>query len=143
MTHSFSPYLLTSSNFTSPHLTSPRVTSPLCPQAQSQFSKSKSLQEQREFLPVFSVREELLTIIHENQIVVVVGETGSGKTTQLTQYLHEGGFTDFGVVGCTQVTVFVVPHHSSSLLNTPHHSMSLLITLHHHIYIILLTTLLL
>ena len=52
---------------------------------------------------VFGVRDELLTIIHENQIVVVVGETGSGKTTQLTQYLHEGGFTDYGVVGCTQV----------------------------------------
>ena len=27
---------------------------------------------------------------------------GSGKTTQLTQYLHEAGFTQFGMVGCTQ-----------------------------------------
>jgi hypothetical protein len=31
-----------------------------------------------------------------------VGETGSGKTTQLTQYMHEEGYTDFGMVGCTQ-----------------------------------------
>ena len=98
------------------------------------------MQEQREYLPVFSVREELLTIIHENQIVVVVGETGSGKTTQLTQYLHEGGFTDFGVVGCTQVSVFVEQHHSLSLFNTPYHSLSLLNTPHHHVYMILLTT---
>lgn len=31
-----------------------------------------------------------------------MGETGSGKTTQLTQYLHEDGYTSYGMVGCTQ-----------------------------------------
>ena len=45
----------------------------------SAFSKSKSIQEQRAFLPVFSVREELLTVIREHNVVVIVGETGSGK----------------------------------------------------------------
>lgn len=35
-------------------------------------------------------------------MVVVVGETGSGKTTQMTQYLHEEGYTTYGMVGCTQ-----------------------------------------
>jgi len=35
-------------------------------------------------------------------VVVIVGETGSGKTTQLAQYLHEDGYTDMGLVGCTQ-----------------------------------------
>lgn len=34
--------------------------------------------------------------------MVIVGETGSGKTTQLTQYLHEDGYTHYGMVGCTQ-----------------------------------------
>lgn len=43
-----------------------------------------------------------MTVIRENQIVVIVGETGSGKTTQLTQYLHEDGLTEYGIVGCTQ-----------------------------------------
>lgn len=38
----------------------------------------------------------------DNSIVIVVGETGSGKTTQLTQYLHEDGYTDYGMIGCTQ-----------------------------------------
>lgn len=38
----------------------------------------------------------------DNNIVIVVGETGSGKTTQLTQYLHEDGYTGYGMVGCTQ-----------------------------------------
>jgi pre-mRNA-splicing factor ATP-dependent RNA helicase DHX38/PRP16 len=32
----------------------------------------------------------------------VVGETGSGKTTQMTQYLHEDGYTSLGLIGCTQ-----------------------------------------
>jgi HrpA-like RNA helicase len=33
---------------------------------------------------------------------VIVGETGSGKTTQLTQYLMEDGYGAFGMIGCTQ-----------------------------------------
>lgn len=70
--------------------------------AMSDFAKNKTLAEQRRFLPVYGVREELLQVIRENQVVVVVGETGSGKTTQMTQYLHEDGYTTFGVVGCTQ-----------------------------------------
>lgn len=41
-------------------------------------------------------------MIRENSIVIVVGETGSGKTTQLTQYLHEDGYTKNGMIGCTQ-----------------------------------------
>lgn len=57
---------------------------------------------QRRSLPVYSVKEELIQMIRENQVVVVVGETGSGKTTQMTQYLVEEGFTHFGCIGCTQ-----------------------------------------
>lgn len=35
-------------------------------------------------------------------MVIIVGETGSGKTTQLTQYLHEDGYSRYGMIGCTQ-----------------------------------------
>jgi len=41
-------------------------------------------------------------VIRENQVVVVVGETGSGKTTQMTQYLYEDGYAKNGIIGCTQ-----------------------------------------
>jgi midasin (ATPase involved in ribosome maturation) len=44
-----------------------------------------------------------LQVIRENPVTIVVGETGSGKTTQMTQYLHEDGYTSLGVIGCTQV----------------------------------------
>ncbi|XP_039619262.1 pre-mRNA-splicing factor ATP-dependent RNA helicase PRP16 isoform X1 [Polypterus senegalus] len=71
-------------------------------EASSEFSKKKTLLEQRQYLPIFAVRQQLLNIIRDNSIVIVVGETGSGKTTQLTQYLHEDGYTQYGMVGCTQ-----------------------------------------
>ncbi|KAI0469537.1 P-loop containing nucleoside triphosphate hydrolase protein [Xylaria cf. heliscus] len=61
-----------------------------------------SMKEQRESLPVYAFRDQLIKAVKENQILIVVGETGSGKTTQLTQYLDEAGFTNHGMVGCTQ-----------------------------------------
>lgn len=66
------------------------------------YSKRQKILEQRRFLPVYAVRQELLNIIRENSVVIIVGETGSGKTTQLTQYLHEDGYSKFGMIGCTQ-----------------------------------------
>lgn len=71
-------------------------------EATSAFAKSRTIKEQREFLPAFAVREELMRVIRDNQVIVVVGETGSGKTTQLTQFLHEDGYSTFGMIGCTQ-----------------------------------------
>lgn len=44
--------------------------------------------KQRQYLPVFACRSELLNIIRDNSIVIIVGETGSGKTTQLTQVIN-------------------------------------------------------
>lgn len=63
---------------------------------------TKSLIEQRESLPVFKLKQELMGAIHSNQVLVVIGETGSGKTTQMTQYMAEMGLTSTGMIGCTQ-----------------------------------------
>ena len=71
-------------------------------EAVSDFARSKSVKEQREYLPIFSVREALVNVIRENRITIIVGETGSGKTTQLTQFLYEEGYTSYGIIGCTQ-----------------------------------------
>jgi ATP-dependent RNA helicase DHX8/PRP22 len=58
--------------------------------------------EQRQSLPIFKLRDDLIKAVTDNQILIVIGETGSGKTTQITQYLAETGFTSRGRVGCTQ-----------------------------------------
>ena len=71
-------------------------------EASSDFAKSKTMLQQRQYLPIYAVKEELLNIIRENNVVIVVGETGSGKTTQLAQYLHEAGYSKYGMIGCTQ-----------------------------------------
>lgn len=63
---------------------------------------SLSIKEQRESLPVFKLRRQLLDAVRENQLLIAVGDTGSGKTTQLTQYLAEAGFATKGMIGCTQ-----------------------------------------
>lgn len=68
----------------------------------SEFSRGKTLKEQRQYLPAFAVRDDLMHTIRENQVTIVIGETGSGKTTQLAQFLHEDGYTNFGMIGCTQ-----------------------------------------
>uniref|UniRef100_A0A7N8XVB8 RNA helicase n=1 Tax=Mastacembelus armatus TaxID=205130 RepID=A0A7N8XVB8_9TELE len=61
-----------------------------------------SILEQRESLPIYRLKEQLIQAVHDNQILIVIGETGSGKTTQITQYLAEAGYTTRGKIGCTQ-----------------------------------------
>eukprot|EP00964_Phaeocystis_antarctica_P028937 scaffold16299_cov63-Phaeocystis_antarctica.AAC.2 len=63
----------------------------------------QTLAEVRKSLPVFPYREQIIEAVNEYQVLIIVGETGSGKTTQIPQYLHEAGYTaDNKKVGCTQ-----------------------------------------
>lgn len=62
----------------------------------------QKLTEERTKLPVFSYRQELLEAVRKYPIVIVVGETGSGKTTQIPQYLYEVGYGKAGRIACTQ-----------------------------------------
>eukprot|EP01063_Lacrimia_lanifica_P021372 TRINITY_DN2868_c0_g1_i1.p1 TRINITY_DN2868_c0_g1~~TRINITY_DN2868_c0_g1_i1.p1 ORF type:complete len:1164 (+),score=463.84 TRINITY_DN2868_c0_g1_i1:59-3550(+) len=64
---------------------------------------TSSIQEQRESLPIFTMKDQIINACKDNQCLVVIGETGSGKTTQTTQYLVEAGFSKGGKrIGCTQ-----------------------------------------
>ena len=55
-----------------------------------------------EGLPVSARVDEIVKTIQENQIVVVAGETGSGKTTQLPKMCLLAGLGDTGLIACTQ-----------------------------------------
>lgn len=55
--------------------------------SQSTFTCSQTLREQKEGLPIYRLKEQLQQAILDNRILVVIGETGSGKTTQMPQYL--------------------------------------------------------
>ncbi|KAH7826471.1 ATP-dependent RNA helicase DHX8/PRP22 [Monocercomonoides exilis] len=61
-----------------------------------------SIKEQRESLPIYQFRNALLAALSKSQMLIVIGETGSGKTTQIPQYLAEEGYTATGRVGVTQ-----------------------------------------
>lgn len=63
----------------------------------------KTISEQRSLLPIAKLKDQLMAAISSSQILIVVGETGSGKSTQMTQYLLEQGYTKGNKrIGCTQ-----------------------------------------
>ncbi|AAC22728.1 ATP-dependent helicase (hrpa) [Haemophilus influenzae Rd KW20] len=55
-----------------------------------------------ESLPVSQRKVEIQKLISEHQVIVVAGETGSGKTTQLPKMCLELGFGNLGMIGHTQ-----------------------------------------
>ncbi|XP_010915577.1 probable pre-mRNA-splicing factor ATP-dependent RNA helicase DEAH9 [Elaeis guineensis] len=62
-----------------------------------------SLERQRQRLPVYKYRTAILYLVENHATTIIVGETGSGKTTQIPQYLKEAGWAEGGrVIACTQ-----------------------------------------
>ena len=55
-----------------------------------------------ESLPITARADEIVKLIREHQVVVIAGETGSGKTTQLPKLCLAAGRGEAGLIGCTQ-----------------------------------------
>jgi ATP-dependent helicase HrpA len=55
-----------------------------------------------EELPIFTKKDEIIQAIVRNRVIVVSGETGSGKTTQLPKFCLAAGRGIDGLIGCTQ-----------------------------------------
>ncbi len=55
-----------------------------------------------ENLPILSKKDQIIDAISKHQVIIVSGETGSGKTTQLPKFCIEAGRGIDGIIGCTQ-----------------------------------------
>ena len=69
--------------------------------------RADNMIETRSQLPILQHEQEIMEAIHNNPVVVIKGDTGSGKTTQIPQFLFEAGFGDKngpypGMIGITQ-----------------------------------------
>lgn len=66
-------------------------------------NKHIPLSQQRQLLPIFRFRTQILFALETFSTVIIVSETGTGKSTQIPQYLHEAGWTSGSrCVLCTQ-----------------------------------------
>ncbi|KAL3651203.1 hypothetical protein CASFOL_004205 [Castilleja foliolosa] len=57
-------------------------------------------------LPIYARRRDILNQIYSQQVTILIGETGSGKSTQLVQFLADSGFSDHNSIVCTQPRKF-------------------------------------
>ncbi|XP_029374696.1 ATP-dependent RNA helicase DHX33 [Echeneis naucrates] len=60
------------------------------------------LEVQRKQLPIYQAKPQLLNQLRQLHSAILIGETGSGKTTQIPQYLYEAGIGRQGMVAITQ-----------------------------------------
>ncbi|XP_036215219.2 probable ATP-dependent RNA helicase kurz [Bactrocera oleae] len=65
--------------------------------------RDADVQAARLKLPILGEEQEIMETINENQIIIVAGETGSGKTTQIPQFLYEAGYAQNNkIIGITE-----------------------------------------
>ncbi|XP_075484827.1 putative pre-mRNA-splicing factor ATP-dependent RNA helicase DEAH4 [Primulina tabacum] len=58
--------------------------------------------ESKARLPILLFEEKIAETVDNNPVAVIIGETGSGKSTQLSQILHRKGYTRSGCIAVTQ-----------------------------------------
>ncbi|MEE4265397.1 MAG: ATP-dependent RNA helicase HrpA, partial [Desulfobacteraceae bacterium] len=73
-------------------------------------------------LPIVTRREDIIAAIQKHQVVIISGETGSGKTTQLPKFCIEAGRGIDGLIGCTQprrIAAITVAQRIAAEMNEP------------------------
>ncbi|XP_059177423.1 probable ATP-dependent RNA helicase DHX34 isoform X2 [Physella acuta] len=68
-------------------------------QQKLKFQKLIKIRKDQRSLPIFHYKEKILELVKQHQVIVVAGDTGCGKSTQVPQYLMEAGYDK---IACTQ-----------------------------------------
>ena len=62
-------------------------------------ARKSDVQEARSKLPILAQEQEIMETINSHGVVVLSGETGCGKTTQIPQFLYEAGYASHARIG--------------------------------------------
>jgi len=65
-------------------------------------NRSAEIEKEREKLPIIAEEQVIMETINNHQVTVLAGETGSGKTTQVPQFLYEAGYAMEKMIGVTE-----------------------------------------
>lgn len=72
------------------------------------FSRLKKLRDAQANLPVARYKGEIIEMVKKEKVVIVAGDTGCGKSTQIPRYLYEAGFQKIGKVVLSQVIIILL-----------------------------------
>lgn len=92
--------------------------------------RTDEVQAARLRLPILAEEQQVMELINEHPIVIVAGETGSGKTTQLPQFLYEAGYAQHKMIGVTEprrVAAIAMSKRVAHEMNLPNSEVSYLI----------------
>eukprot|EP00656_Telonema_subtile_P058508 TRINITY_DN9928_c0_g2_i1.p1 TRINITY_DN9928_c0_g2~~TRINITY_DN9928_c0_g2_i1.p1 ORF type:complete len:644 (-),score=195.98 TRINITY_DN9928_c0_g2_i1:87-2018(-) len=92
---------------TQPAVVAKPIRAPVLKRTVVTVTRLDEIKKQREGLPIIGEEQIIMEAIDENDVVLIVGETGSGKTTQIPQFLYEAGYSSAssetsGMIGVTQ-----------------------------------------
>ncbi|GBP62921.1 Probable ATP-dependent RNA helicase kurz [Eumeta japonica] len=73
-----------------------------CPNTYVDVKRDPKIQVARLKLPILGEEQRIMELINENETLIVAGETGSGKTTQIPQFLYEAGYAEQQMVAVTE-----------------------------------------
>lgn len=79
-----------------------RSSSPINIHKSKEEIKKEKIENDKKNLPIYQYKNKLIELVKANPVIVCIGEAGSGKTTQIPQYLYESGFSKEGMIVITQ-----------------------------------------
>ncbi|CAH0696581.1 unnamed protein product [Spodoptera exigua] len=72
------------------------------PTVHVEVKRDPKIQVARLKLPILGEEQRIMELINENEFLIVAGETGSGKTTQIPQFLYEAGYAEHKMIAVTE-----------------------------------------